>query len=67
MVPYLIPLAGFSHLKNEQIRKENIFHLDDSGDHDYFDSDVMIMMEICNIFRRCFGTRINNVDHWLVQ
>ena len=44
---YLIPLAGFSHLKNEQIRKENIFHLDlESGDHDYFDSDVVIMMEM---------------------
>ena len=45
MVPYLIPLAGFSHLKNEQIRKENIFHLDlESNDHDYFDGDVGIII-----------------------
>ena len=47
MVRYLIPLAGFSHLKNEQIRKENIFHLDlESGNHNFVDSDVVIMMDM---------------------
>ena len=47
MVPYLIPLAGFSHLKIEQNTNVNIFHHDlESGNHDFLDSDVVIMMEM---------------------
>ena len=47
MVPYLIPLAGFAYLKIEQNINENVFHLDlESGNHDFFDGDVVIMMEM---------------------
>ena len=64
---YLIPLAGFSHLRNEKIRKENIFYVDlESGDHDYFDSDVVILMEMLQHISNAL-VRINNADHWLVQ
>ena len=63
-MPYLIPLAGFAHLKNEQIIKENVFHLDESGDHNKwcgdYDGNVATYFDDALV-------RINNADHWLVQ